>query len=223
MLRRVTPSANIQAVTFDVGGTLIEPWPSVGHVYASLAARHGIAGMTPELLDRRFAAAWRAKGDFDYSKTAWFDLVRVTFGEAGGLLTEAFLEAVYRRFAEPDAWWVYDDVVPALEELAGRGTALAVVSNWDERLRPLLSALKLDRYLEAIVVSCEVGFGKPSPVIFEQTLRALGLAAATVLHVGDSPVEDVEGARAAGLRAVHLDRKSAQGEGRIRSLLELVG
>jgi phosphoglycolate phosphatase-like HAD superfamily hydrolase len=47
----------IQAVTFDVGGTLIDPWPSVGHVYAAVAAEHGLTGVDPESLNVRFAAA----------------------------------------------------------------------------------------------------------------------------------------------------------------------
>ena len=52
--------APIRAVTLDVGGTLVHVWPSVGHVYAEVAARHGINGLSAKLLDRRFAAPWRA-------------------------------------------------------------------------------------------------------------------------------------------------------------------
>lgn len=215
--------ADIQAVTFDVGGTLIDPWPSVGHIYAEAAARHGLKGVAPDLLDRNFAAAWRAKEDFDYSKPAWFDLVRRTFGAQAALLPGDFFEAVYQRFADPGVWRIHPDSVPVLDELASRGIELAVISNWDDRLRPLLAGLKLQRYLAAIIVSCEVGFTKPSPVIFEQALRALGAPAAAVVHVGDSLREDVEGARAAGLRALHLDRKAPRGDDRIQSLRELPG
>ncbi len=42
----------IRAVTFDVGGTLIEPWPSVGHVYAEVAARHGVAAIDVATLNQ---------------------------------------------------------------------------------------------------------------------------------------------------------------------------
>jgi putative hydrolase of the HAD superfamily len=213
--------AGIQAVTFDAGGTLIEPWPSVGHIYAEVAARHGMKPLAPALLNRNFSAAWRAKKDFDYSKPAWFDLVGGTFGAGSGTLSEAFFEELYRRFAEPDVWRVYEDVLPTLDELASRGLEAAVISNWDDRLRSLLAELKLQPYFATIVVSCEVGFTKPSPVIFEQALRALGTPADAVLHVGDSLREDVEGGRAAGLRTLHLDRTGGSDTAGIRSLLDL--
>ncbi|MBU6399522.1 MAG: HAD-IA family hydrolase [Verrucomicrobia bacterium] len=215
--------AGIQAVTFDVGGTLIEPWPSVGQVYAEVAARHGLPSPSPAVLDRNFAAAWQTRGEFNYSKAAWFGLVRRTFATEAGTLPATFLEAVYDRFADPAVWRIYADVLPALEGLAAREIDLGVISNWDERLRPLLADLKLERYFTVVVVSCEVGFTKPSPVIFEQALRALGLPGQAVLHVGDSPHEDVAGARATGLRAVRLDRRGAGGGGGLGSLLELSG
>lgn len=199
-------SGKIEAVTFDVGGTLIEPWPSVGHVYAEVAARHGLAHADPVSLNRQFAFAWRAKSNFDYSESAWLELVKQTFGRFGSSLPEHFFPDLYGRFAEPDTWRVYDDVWPALDRLASDGLKLAVISNWDDRLRPLLKRLKLESYFEVIVISGEVGFQKPSPVIFEQALRRLGLPARAVAHVGDSVNEDLEGARAAGLRAVLISR-----------------
>jgi len=56
----------IKAITFDAGGTLIEPWPSVGEIYASVAAEFGDAELSAEQINRQFAAAWKAKQDFDY-------------------------------------------------------------------------------------------------------------------------------------------------------------
>jgi putative hydrolase of the HAD superfamily len=99
---------------------------------------------------------------------------------------------------------------------------LAIVSNWDERLRPLLQQLRLDRYFETIIVSCEVGFAKPSPVIFEHASKKTGVAPGQILHVGDSFNDDVAGARAAGCRALLIDRaNAAAGADRISSLREL--
>jgi len=224
-VRRATLNAvksAIQAVTFDVGGTLIEPWPSVGHVYAAVAAEHGVAGLEPEQLNRNFTAAWRAKGNFDHNQAAWFDLVRRTFGEWETQLPPGFFPAVYQRFESPAVWRIYDEVVPALEALAARDLRLAVVSNWDERLRPLLDRLGLSRYFECLVVSCEVGFTKPSPVIFEHALRRLGLPPESVLHVGDREQEDVVGALAAGLsaRLIRREAKSSTAAPALRRALE---
>src|SRR6185312_7171460 len=69
----------IQALTFDVGGTLIQPWPSVGRVYAEVAAQHGVKNLSPEKLNKKFATAWRAKKNFQHTHEDWADVVDQTF------------------------------------------------------------------------------------------------------------------------------------------------
>lgn len=201
---------DIRAVTFDVGGTLIEPWPSVGHVYAEVAARFGIAGIAPEALNRQFAAAWNSRRDFDYSRAAWREVVNQTYA---GLWPEspgrACFEAIYEHFATSAPWRVFDDVLPALAALKARGLKLAVISNWDERLRPLLRDLRLDIYFDAFAISHETGCTKPAPGIFLRAAAELDVPPACVLHIGDSATEDVAGARTAGISATLLDRKAA--------------
>lgn len=191
-------SAEIQAVTFDVGGTLIEPFPSVGHVYAEVAGRHGHS-VSPDVLNERFRAAWKAKRNFRHSRADWAALVRATFGEAD---CDAFFDELYNRFATPDAWRVFDDVRPALSRLKARGLKLGIISNWDERLRPLLNVLELGQFFDAIVISHEVGSCKPAPEIFREAVRRLGIPAERALHVGDSETEDVHGARAVGMKSI---------------------
>jgi putative hydrolase of the HAD superfamily len=215
-------SAPIQAITFDVGGTLIQPWPSVGHVYAEIAAAHGHRLM-PMVLNQRFAKAWRGLTDFHHTRQQWSALVDETFA---GLLpqppSETFFDELYDRFAEPDAWNIFADTIPALEQLASQGMNLAVISNWDERLRPLLAKLDLAKYFKLIFVSCEIGFAKPSPVIFEEAARKLGVAAGSILHVGDSEECDAAGAAAAGFQWRLLRRGASQVKtGQISSLDEL--
>lgn len=213
----------IRAITFDVGGTLIEVWPSVGHVYAEVAARHGVDGLSASVLNRRFAAAWRAARRFNHSRRAWARLVNDTFrGLTDRPPSETFFAELYTRFAAPDAWRVFPDVLPGLDALAARGLKLGVISNWDERLRPLLRQLKLARYFEVIIVSREVRALKPSPAIFRHAVRRLGMPPEAVLHVGDSFSADVRGARAAGLSALLLNRAAPRRKvGQINSLEEL--
>jgi putative hydrolase of the HAD superfamily len=211
----------IRAVSLDVGGTLIAARPSVGHIYAAVAAEFGVNGLEAAALDRLFAEVWRSKGDFDYTREAWYGIVRRTFGASAGALPAGFYPAVYERFERADTWHVHDDVLPALEELASHGVPLAIVSNWDSRLRPLLADLKLAGYFDVIIPSCEVAFHKPDPVVFEMAVRQLGLPPERILHVGDHYQEDVEGARAAGLQALQLVRGGAAPDGQIGSLLAL--
>jgi putative hydrolase of the HAD superfamily len=213
----------IRAVTFDVGGTLIEVWPCVGHVYAEVAARNGIKGLSPTSLNRRFAAAWRAAKRFGYSRSDWAALVDATFlGLTERPPSRTFFAELYDHFSTPGAWHIFDDVIPALQTLAGRGLKLGVVSNWDERLRPLLEHLRLARYFETIVVSGEVGTAKPAAAIFQHAIQRLQLPPEAVLHVGDDLSMDVRGARAAGLRALRLQRGDGpRRPGCIASLREL--
>lgn len=220
----MTMPPEIRAVSFDVGGTLIEPWPSVGHVYTAVAARYGVTGLSPEELTRRFVAAWKARKRFAYTRAEWADLVDATFaGLCARPPSETFFHELYQRFDEPDAWRIYEDVLPTLDALAHRGLKLAIISNWDERLRPLLGRLGLLDRFEAVVVSCEVGWPKPAAEIFLCAARELRLDPDSLLHVGDNLESDVAGARSAGLRALHLRRGAGAGKGgAIRSLDELL-
>jgi putative hydrolase of the HAD superfamily len=211
----------IKAVTFDVGGTLIRPWPSVGHVYAEVAARYGLKNFSAEQLNARFKNAWRARPGFAHSKNTWEELVIEVFSP--DTLPPGFFAELYDRFAEPDAWHIFDDVIPTLKALVSHKIKLGIISNWDERLRPLLHKLKLDSYFETIAVSFEVGASKPSPIIFEYAAAQLGLSAGSILHVGDSLEMDVDGANAAGFQGlqIHRNPKSPADAG-LHSLTELI-
>jgi putative hydrolase of the HAD superfamily len=213
----------IQAVTFDVGGTLLAPDPSVGAVYAAVAARHGAGRIDPALLEERFWQAWRDNQPFHHTRADWESLVDATFeGLVPSPPSRSFFGELYAEFGRAKSWRVFDDVLPTLESLAAQGLDLGIVSNWDERLRPLLRELRLDRYFNCLVISCEAGFAKPSPVIFEEALRQLGRPATAVLHVGDGLREDFAGATGAGLAALHLRRDAPPHDLQIQSLLDVL-
>lgn len=203
----IVESISTQAVSFDVGGTLIEPWPSVGAVYAEVAAAHGFDHLPVDQINTQFNRAWKEKVDFQFTEAGWLGIVTLTFAD----LISAddcvkFFPYLYRRFEDPDVWRIYDDVLPTLDDLAGRGFRLAVVSNWDNRLRTLLKNLKLLSFFETATISGDIGFTKPSPVPFEHTLKKLGLPPSAVVHVGDSTSEDIDGAERAGITGILVRR-----------------
>lgn len=218
----MTSPATIKAVTFDVGGTLLQPHPSVGHVYSEVAARHG-STIAPDVLNRRFRNAWAQLDNFTHTREEWSALVDAVFkGIVSPPPSQTFFDELYNRFAERSAWHLFDDVIPAFEILASKGCPIGVISNWDERLRPLLDAFDLTNYFDAITVSCETAFPKPSPIIFEMASRKLGVAPGQILHIGDSPIHDDAGARSAGFQSLLLNRGLAEpGPGEIASLLRV--
>jgi putative hydrolase of the HAD superfamily len=125
----------------------------------------------------------------------------------GGAVSPEVFARLAEHFRDPGSWAVFEDVRGTLAELQSRGVLLAVVSNWDSHLPALLEALELAGRFRAISVSAIEGTGKPEPEIFRRTCARLRLSPAEVLHIGDSLVEDYEGARAAGLSALLLDRE----------------
>lgn len=106
-----------------------------------------------------------------------------------------------------------------LAALRAQGLRLGVVSNWDTRLPEVLDRLGLAPFFDALVYSSAVGAEKPDRRIFEAALRDLGVLSCEALHVGDGRLEDVEGAQAVGMQALHLTR--GRGAGELRDLSRL--
>ena len=102
----------------------------------------------------------------------------------------------------------YPDVVPTLDHLRSLGIRLGVVSNWDSSLDRLLQIHGLRDYFEVVAASLVIGVEKPDPKIFEWTLSALNVSAAECLHVGDSEIDDGQGATNAGIAYRLIDRTS---------------
>ena len=214
-------------ISLDVGGTLIEPWPSVGVVYAEAANAAGLPELDPAMLNRQFFAAWRTvrklPRGFDYSRGAWADLVRRTFGEAlPADQADVVFESIWHRFIRPEVWRIFPEVRETLEAWKSQGFRLTVLSNWDERLIPLLKELRLDTFFEDIVVSGAVGFHKPNPVVFRLAERRWGVAPGEILHVGDSEAEDFLGPTEVGWQAMLVDRSGVNSHGSRPDLGEIL-
>jgi putative hydrolase of the HAD superfamily len=117
----------------------------------------------------------------------------------------------------------YPDVLPALGDLRGRGVTLVVASNWDCSLPEWLGPAGITELVDGVVTSAEVGAPKPDLRVFERALAIAGAEPSEALHVGDKVDNDVEGATAAGVRAVLLQREGEPPPGleAVRSLREL--
>lgn len=134
--------------------------------------------------------------------------------EAAGVDPEGALDALMGALR----FEAFADAAPALARLRDLGLRLIVVSNWDCSLPDVLHEVGLLTLVDGVVSSAVAGAAKPDVRIFEAALALAGCRAAEALHVGDSPANDVEGARAAGIQSLLLARG---GGGDLLSLQEL--
>ena len=205
-----------KVIFFDAVGTLFHLPKGVGYHYARAGERMGLA-LEADALDRAFAAMWKkmparaATGlpRADDDKGWWRTLVQGVLADCAPDLPAAerqrYFEIVYAYFAEAGVWELYPEVLEVLRVLHRRHR-LAVISNFDGRLRMVLKHLGLSEFFPSVIISSEVGADKPDPLIFERALESNNCTAAEALHVGDDPVRDGEGAAGAGLEVFRLDR-----------------
>jgi putative hydrolase of the HAD superfamily len=204
----------IRAVFFDVDFTLIYPGPTFrGEGYRRFAERHGM-DVDVEVFDRAVASAAPI---LDQPASANYDaeiFVRYTrhileqMGACGGRL-DACAREIYDEWAACQHFELYDDVAPALRALDRAGLRIGLISNSHRCLASFQSHFELDGLIAGAVSSSEHGLMKPHPSIFRAALDLVDVPAGEAVMVGDSVRQDIDGALAAGMRAVLLHRASA--------------
>jgi putative hydrolase of the HAD superfamily len=207
----------LKAIFFDAVGTLFYLTKTVGDHYAFVGSEVGLM-LDAHQLDRAFYTAWeqmplRAAIDGpreNDDKGWWRELVDLVLDQAAPSLTELdrdnFFEVAYEHFAEAGVWEAYPEVFGVLEKLQPR-FQLAVISNFDGRLRLILEHLGISKFFAHVFVSSEIGADKPDPEIYRRALRFVNLKSDQVLYVGDDPDCDWKAASTAGLSVFELDRE----------------
>jgi putative hydrolase of the HAD superfamily len=187
--------AEIDAVTVDAYGTLLELRDPAAALSALLPGHDRAAVEEAFRGEAAFYVAHSHRGRDAAGLSALYAECAATFNGALGssLAPEEYVRAL------DDDYCVLPGAADALELLRALGLELAVVGNWDVRLREHLERLGLDAYFSAIISSAEAGAPKPDPRPFAAALDRLAVEPARTLHVGDSPADE-EGAAAAGLR-----------------------
>ena len=223
-----TKAAVYKTIFFDAAGTLIYLPKSVGHHYALVGERVGLL-LEAEALDRAFATCWKQMparpaidGPRDDDDKGWwrelvYRVVDQVSPGTGELDRDAFFEVAYSHFAEPGVWDLYPEVVEVLSGLRPRFD-LAVVSNFDGRLRMILEHLGVSQFFSHVFLSSELGADKPDPEIYRRALQLSNAAPGETLHVGDDPVRDWQGAADPGLSVFRLERARNS----LRDLLPIV-
>src|SRR5438046_588580 len=206
-----------KAIFFDAAGTLFHLPRGVGYHYALVGENIGLK-LDARQLDRAFNNAWNAmprRESIDGprendDKDWWCQLVDLVLNEVAPSLNELdrdnFFEIAYEHFAEAGVWELYPEVLEVLENLSPR-FQLAVISNFDGRLRLILEHLGISKFFRHVFVSSELGADKPDPEIYQSALKFMYLKPEQVLHVGDDSKRDWQAATAAGLSIFRLDRQ----------------
>jgi putative hydrolase of the HAD superfamily len=216
----------------DAVGTLIHPEPSAAAIYAAAAERFH-SRLDLATIAVRFRAAFRRQEELDLGQrwccnedrelARWRAIVGEVLDDVRD--PEACFLHLYAHFARPEAWRCEPGTGAVLQALRDSGYRLAIASNFDGRLHGVVAGLAELRVVEEVVVSSQVGWRKPAGGFFQALCRRLGLPPEQILLVGDDLVNDYEGARAAGSRAVLFDplQRSGLPEGRrITHLNELL-
>ena len=220
----------LDCVLFDAGDTLLAPAPSFQGRFVAVAADQGLP-LEEAAVDAAIAAAVRtAAWPDDWTDPAtqrefWMGFYRDVLASLGHT-GEELAEALFAAFSDPAGYQLFDDVRPALEELAGRGVTLGVVSNFEPWLADILVLREIDHLFAAVAISGVLGVAKPDPRIFEAALAEAGAGPAATVHVGDQPANDVVAARAVGITPVLIDRFARYPEPddahRVGDLMELL-
>lgn len=209
-----------QVIFFDAVGTLFGVKGSVGEAYHKIASQFGVEA-DPAVLNQYFFQNFRMAPPMAFAGVEpeeiaqreygwWESIAWQTFQQADVIDQftnfSEFFAALYDYFKTADPWFIYPDTHQALTYWQKQGVELGVLSNFDTRIHPVLTALGLSDFFTSVTISTEVGAAKPDPKVFQAALEKHNCTAEQAWHIGDSFREDYEGAKAAGLKAIWLKR-----------------
>ena len=216
----------VEAVLFDVDFTLSRPGPELGpEGYRRAGERHGLT-LDPGLYETarlEALATLQRHPELEHEEEVWIVFTeQIVLGMGGAApRSRACAEELVLAWERHEHFTLYEDALPALEELRRHGVRIGLVSNGSRDLEAFVRHHGLD--VDAAVGSRAFGRTKPHPAIFLAALERLEVEPGAAAMVGDSPEDDVDGARALGMRAFLLDRDGRYPEAadRLDTLLAL--
>jgi putative hydrolase of the HAD superfamily len=216
----------LRAVLFDVDFTLVKPGPDLGpEGYRLLGRRFGLELDPARYAEARAAAIETVERhpELDHDEEVWVLFTERIIRGMGGDSDRAYECAVEmtRGWEQAANFELFEDTLPVLAELRAHGLKIGLVSNTGRDLAAFVAHHALE--VDAAVGSAKHGKTKPHPAIFLSALEELGVRAEEAAMVGDSPEDDIAGARALGMRAFLVDREGRFPEavGRLPDLLAL--
>jgi putative hydrolase of the HAD superfamily len=231
----------IRTIFFDVGFTLLHPYPSLPEICHQVCQQLHLHIHLDEVCGRMYDAedyflrqqrlnrhTWASQQTINEFWIGYYmNLLRPFVEEHDEPRLYQLAETINREFEKHTSWQTYPDVLPTLDVLRARGYTLGAVSDWGIALGPIMRYLHLTRYFDCLLISATSRHAKPSPMLYDLALQRCNAIADYTLHVGDSYVHDVLGARSVGIVPVLLNREGNLVESHvdclvIRSLDELL-
>lgn len=206
----------IDAIMFDLGGTLIHLEPTNDIVFHRALENHGHHSPLAEVAkaiaaaDRRFDEE-SANLDGVHEDRYWkrydkFVLDMLEFrGDRSKFASDVSSE-FERIVPKVESWVEYPDSRPVLDELRKTDLKIGLISNATDLARKVMDHLGLTRYFDPLVISSEVGARKPDSKIFQLAANLARIPLNRIIYIGDKFAVDVVGARAAGMNSVLVDR-----------------
>jgi putative hydrolase of the HAD superfamily len=235
----------IRTVFFDAGFTLLHPNPSSPEICQQVCQQLGLHIHIDEFNQRMTEAdeyyfrhshlkrhTWASEQTInEFWIEYYMNLLRPLIEEHNEPLIYELARRITRQFDEHTSWQVYSDVIPVLKTLKAQNYTLGVISDWGIALGPILRRLHLTGYFDCLLVSAVTRHAKPSPALYELALQRSNSIPDYTIHIGDSYIHDVLGARAVGITPILLDRHRRLEENNVdcllvhslRGLLDLLG
>ncbi|MBD2358018.1 HAD family hydrolase [Tolypothrix sp. FACHB-123] len=210
-----------KVIFLDAVGTLIGVKGSVGEVYRQIAQEFDV-DVPADTLNQAFYESFKAapppifpdadSQDILQREFDWWRIIALNTFDSAGVLKQfsdfsAFFSELYIHFGTAEPWFVYPDVLPALVNWRRMGIELGVLSNFDSRIYSVLQSLGLRDFFTSITISTQARAAKPDPQIFAVALEKHNCSPDAAWHIGDSVEEDYNGAKAAGLRGILINRE----------------
>jgi len=200
----------VKAIVFDLGNTLIEFGPrqikyfndAKEQAFLKMFGSCDLEHLT-RIRDRQLAAPYRNGLKENDLRSIAVELIRELYNiTPSEEQINIMFDVRYNTFLQVVK--LPDNVLPLLNDLSGY-YRLALVSNYPcgKCIRDALNKIGLADKFETIVVSGEVGYVKPHPLPFETMLKRLNLTAKQCIYVGDTWLDDIQGAKRIGMQAIH--------------------
>lgn len=214
----MTSLAHIKAITIDAIDTLITPDPSIGAIYARSFHDKGftfppenIANFNKifrkiyqELTAVRKLTPATERGDKLFWTQVFQKTLQVLIPDIHENTLKASTKHLWTELSKPENWKEIPGTRSPLELLTHAGYKIYIFSNADQRLQKILKGLGLLAFIEDIFLANDLGYRKPHPQSFAAVQDALGLEPSQILHIGNHPKIDIEGAQNAGWHTAYI-------------------